>query len=298
MLTGHNPRRLQKGMAAWMLFLSSQAWGRRGFEGREDNSCSKGSKMRLLFFCLVLHINLTLPLRQSSRAAQTLTSSKRRKFKKPKPFYQSQSPEAYKHEQGWSGAGEIGKRCPDPVGRETKPDCWRGPGQAGKREIPGSQACLGGEGSSEPSGEGDLSPAGTGHIPAGIVQTPPCSSSRRKAGGCSSPCGASETSAVSKPWDWVLGVLDPKAATLQASLQLQTCVGCRLCCFTIFLSLPCLPAWPPPCAAPLASACGSPAPRGPACAPRHRRRCSLPPRTDLSDRPDGSAASCHIPQLQ
>lgn len=38
-------------------------------------------KNEMIIFCLILHVKLTLPLRQSSRTSQTLTSSKRRKFK-------------------------------------------------------------------------------------------------------------------------------------------------------------------------------------------------------------------------
>lgn len=162
------PQALETRGGSRMLLLPSQPRGTRGVGQREDNSCSKESEMRLLFFCLVLHINLTLPLRQSSRTSQTLAPSKRRKFKKlscstrvglPKLINRSEVSEGRERR---GNTGLIPRRA---AGRET------GLEQAGKKQIPCEpDRPLGKWG--RPSPLGREASALQGGTSAGTVQTP------------------------------------------------------------------------------------------------------------------------------
>jgi len=119
--------------------------------------------MRLLCFCLVLHINLTLPLRQSLRTSQTLTSSKRRKFKKLSCSSRVgllklvNMNEVREGQERRGSMGLILHRAEKPSGAAGGTGTSRG-----KANFLQARPAFGEKGWSEPFGEGDLGPAGVG----------------------------------------------------------------------------------------------------------------------------------------
>lgn len=121
-------------------------------------------KNEMIIFCLILHVKLTLPLRRSSRTSQTLTSSKRRKFKNLSRSTRVGLLKLINTSEVGEGRERWGTG-PDPARGKTggtRGSCCRASREkANPRPGRGGKGCLGRKGESEPFGEGCKRPAGT-----------------------------------------------------------------------------------------------------------------------------------------